>query len=62
MFSSQTLVGLQKEDAINILKKLNKKYRVVREDNNSYIITMDHVDSRYNLTIMKGVVTVVTMG
>ena len=62
MFTSQTLVGLQKEDAINILKKLNAKYRIVKEDNQTYIVTQDYVTSRYNLTIMEGKVTNVTMG
>ena len=62
MFTSQTLIGLQKEDAINILKKLNAKYRIVKEDNQTYIVTQDYVTSRYNLTIMEGKVTNVTMG
>lgn len=62
MFTSQTLVGPQKEDAINILKKLNAKYRIVKEDNQTYIVTQDYVTSRYNLTIMEGKVTNVTMG
>lgn len=62
MFTSQTLVGLQKEDAINILKKLNAKYRIVKEDNQTYIVTQDYVASRYNLTIMEGKVTNVNMG
>lgn len=62
MFNSQDLVGLQKDDAINILKKIKAKYRVVKEDEQSYIVTQDYVISRYNLTITKGVVTHVAMG
>lgn len=56
------LVGEDKSIAINLLKAAGSPYRILREDNNAYMVTCDYRLDRYNLTIDNGKVSQVTMG
>lgn len=60
MLAREELEGKTKEEAENLLK--DSRYRIVREDGTSYIVTRDYNISRYNLVVEKGIVTKVTMG
>jgi len=54
------LIGKTKEQAAEILR--NATYRIIKEDGEDFIVTMDMVAHRYNLIIEKGIVTDVTFG
>lgn len=61
-FNSKSLIGLKKEDVIEILKKMKADYRTYKEDGKQNILTQEFRSERYNLTIEKGIVTNVDMG
>jgi hypothetical protein len=56
------LVGLTKAAAINLLQAAGHSYRIVKEDQKSFMVTADVCFTRCNLTIKKGVVTEATYG
>lgn len=60
MLTREELEGKTKEEVENLLK--DSRYRIVREDEIAYMVTMDHNKARYNLVVEKGIVTKVTMG
>ena len=62
MVSEKDLVGRTKEDAEILLTNEGMKYRIVREDDRSYIVTMDLRMDRFNLEIDNGFVTRVEIG
>jgi hypothetical protein len=51
------LNGMNETDVIELCKKNVCEYRVVREDSDRYIVTMDHHPDRINLELDNGVVT-----
>jgi hypothetical protein len=56
------LIGKIKEEAIALLKENNSKYRISMEDGEHFMLTMDFNPTRYNLHIMDGIITEVSMG
>jgi hypothetical protein len=62
MLYTTDLIGLTKENALLKIKASGLKSRIVEEDDESFIVTMDYVVNRFNLTIGKGVVTSVFVG
>lgn len=62
MVSEKDLIGRTKEDAEILLTNEGMKYRIVREDDRSYIVTMDLRMDRFNLEIDNGFVTRVEIG
>lgn len=58
----QSIVGLGLEEAKTKAAKLGYSYRVVSEDGEAFIVTMDLNAFRLNFTVVKGKVTAVTVG
>lgn len=61
-FSVSSLVGLTKDTAISTAKEAGYKTRIVKEDDKTYLISMDFKDNRVNLTIKNGSVEKATIG
>lgn len=58
----EALIGLSKEEGINLCSDNNYKLRIVREDSKNYIITMDLRFDRINLEIDNGIITKCNIG
>lgn len=56
-----TLVGQTEEDAIKLLEAASSRYRVVKRDGESFMVTMDFDPMRFNLIVENGIVTEITM-
>lgn len=56
------LIGLSKEAAVSTLEEMEMPYRIISEDGNYYVLTMDYRPGRINLTIINGVVTSTRFG
>ena len=54
------LIGKTMLEANEILR--NCKFRVIKEDDKDYIVTMDFIPSRYNISLKEGKVVEVTFG
>lgn len=48
---SNSLIGMDKDNAIKIIKHLNIDYRIVFEEGEVYVVTSDLNPSRINLNI-----------
>ena len=57
-----TLVGMKKQSAISCVQSLNGITRIAQEDGESFPLTRDYRTERVDLTIVKGVVTKVSVG
>ena len=58
----ESLIGKTKEDAETLCNENKFKMRVIREDSNNYIITMDLRFDRINIRIDNGIVTSCDVG
>lgn len=58
----ESLVDLEKEEAINIIKSNNLTPRIIQEDNIPYMITMDVRLDRVNIRLEKNKVVTVDIG
>lgn len=56
------LVNSTKEEAIETLTVMNVSWRLVREDEEYFMLSHDLRDDRINLTIDDGIVTSATVG
>ena len=56
------LVGLSEEEAAKVGASNGWIIRIAMRDGEAFMLTMDYVDNRVNLTIENGVVTTVTVG
>jgi len=59
---AQKLVGLGEDEATKIATGNGWTVRVAERDGESFMLTTDYRLDRVNLTVMKGVVTAVTIG
>jgi hypothetical protein len=57
-----TLVGMKKQSAISCVQSLSGITRIAQEDGESFPLTRDYRTERVDLTIVKGVVTKVSVG
>lgn len=62
MFSTQSLIGLTKEDAKDLAEKHGFTIRVMHEDGESFMGTMDYRTDRVNLSVNGGKVTEAKVG
>jgi hypothetical protein len=58
--NKEKLIGKTFKEAQEMLR--NCVYRIVSQDGENYMLTMDYNINRYNLSLIKGVVTEVTFG
>jgi hypothetical protein len=61
-FDANTLIGLSKDAAMGKLTALRKRYRIVKEDGQPFMITSEFHPDRVNLTIANGKVSQVDFG
>ncbi len=57
-----TLVGMKKSEAISCIESMQGIYRVAQEDGQSFALTKDYRVDRVDLTILKGVISKVSVG
>lgn len=57
-----TLVGMKKSEAISCIESMQGIYRIAQEDGQSFALTKDYKVDRVDLTILKGVVSKVSVG
>lgn len=57
-----TLIGMKKQSAISCIQSINGITRIAQEDGESFALTKDYRTERVDLTIVKGVVTKVSVG
>lgn len=57
-----SLIGLSKAEAIDILKSNGSSYRISKQQGHYNIVTRDYHPERFNLEIEDGIVVKVTMG
>ncbi len=62
MLDNLNLVGCLKSKAIAKLEDSGFKYRIVRENDESFAVTCDYRVDRYNLSIDDNIVTEVSFG
>ena len=56
------LIGMTKEVVINMLAQTKIRYRIVKEDDRVFGLTMDYIEDRANLTVKDNIVTDIYMG
>lgn len=56
-FDPNDLIGKETEVALMLLEMLGVRHRFSRIDTQRYILTMDYVPNRVNLTVDNGIVT-----
>lgn len=57
-----SFLGLTEEQAIEAAKALEIRHRVIKRDGESFPMTMDYWEDRFNFVIEGGIVTKVTRG
>jgi hypothetical protein len=62
MINTEILVGLTKNDAIAMINADEQRYRIRKEDGESFMVTMDWDPVRINLEIENGIVTQARLG
>lgn len=55
-------VGLTKEEAAEVAEERGVPWRIVREDGEDFVVTMDYVPLRVNFTVEDGIVVAVEAG
>jgi hypothetical protein len=58
----EELVGLEKQAAIDLIEGKGYQARIVHEDGEDFIGTMDFRTDRYNLYVTNGIVTLASIG
>lgn len=61
-FNPDDLVGKETDVALMLLEMLGVRHRFSRIDSQRYLLTMDHVPDRVNLTVDNGIVTGARLG
>jgi hypothetical protein len=57
-----TLIGMKKSDAISCIQSMQGIYRIAQEDGQYFALTRDYRVDRVDLTVIKGVVSKVSVG
>lgn len=52
----EVIIGMEKEAVLELLTRNKIRWRIVYEDGESFIVTMDHDPDRVNLSFVDGVV------
>ncbi len=55
-------IGMEKDEAFNICKNENIRYRTTKQDGRSFIITCDYNTSRFNFEIENNIITKCDLG
>jgi hypothetical protein len=60
--SSNELIGMEKQAALDLCEQEGVRVRVENEDGEPFMLTMDYIPTRLNLTIQNGKVVRVRHG
>lgn len=58
----KTLIGLTTEEGKNLSKKNNMKFRIIREDDEIFMVTSDFLIDRVNVEIDNGIIVKSAIG
>lgn len=58
----EAIIGMGKDEAIAMIKEAGFYHRIVAEEGETFIVTMDYSPMRFNLEILNGKVTTVSKG
>jgi predicted urease superfamily metal-dependent hydrolase len=60
--SAKSLIGLTEKEAVKVAAERGWTVRVAMRDGEAFMLTTDYLANRTNLTVMKTLVTAVTIG
>jgi len=60
--TSKSLIGLTEDEAVKVASERGWTIRVAMRDGEAFMLTLDYSENRVNLTVVKTVVTAVTIG
>ena len=60
--TAKSLIGLTESEAVKVASERGWTIRVAMRDGEAFMLTKDYSENRVNLTVVKTVVTAVTIG